>query len=519
MNKKIWDLYKNSKQGINAITAFTITKEVLENDKTIENKIMSIFPFCCKYLGNMPEDYLINSFFLAKESLLVNSISLNENETASEYFSRVIDNIEIGWVNVTNDRHYFRPKNEKPIVKRRDYKGICGFISEISLCLYFYEPNRFVPILFQERFDILMKILDILEIPMPKLPANKDKRGRLLFYNDLCENILQFAKSNDLTSEETCACIYDFALMLLEDANDANTELPEPTNIWLVGGSKEDYKTFLKNPVEGAISAWTCSANTKRGDIIVMYVRSPYSCIQSIWRANIDGVYTPFNYYNSRTEIAKGIIVPYITLDELKTDLHFAHLPIVRKNMQGVNGVQLSAINYKELQRMLTTKGLDVSTLPQLYSPALEFAEHLGNEKDVEKKLLIPLLYKLGYLQTDWTRQLVQKVGRKEKAIPDFVFFPKGEIHFQNAPMIIEAKYNMYSALERTKSYNQALSYARLMKSTTFGICDKDRLIIYKERNGVFSRFKPVFERHWQSLNDDEVFRQLKLLIGREALA
>jgi len=71
----------------------------------------------------------------------------------------------------------------------------------------------------------------------------------------------------------------------------------------------------------------------------------------------------------------------------------------------------------------------------------------------------------------------------------------------------------MSSNIERTKSYNQALSYARLMKSSAFGICDKDRLIIYKEKKGGFDRFSPTFEKHWQSINDAEIFRQLKLLM------
>jgi hypothetical protein len=102
------------------------------------------------------------------------------------------------------------------------------------------------------------------------------------------------------------------------------------------------------------------------------------------------------------------------------------------------------------------------------------------------------------------------------KAIPDFVFFPKGEIYFQNAPMIIEAKYDMSSNLERTKSYNQALSYARMMKSSILGICDKDRLIIYKESGGTFDRFKPFFEKHWESINDAEIFSKLKQIIGRD---
>ncbi|MBK9256413.1 MAG: hypothetical protein IPM42_13080 [Saprospiraceae bacterium] len=274
----------------------------------------------------------------------------------------------------------------------------------------------------------------------------------------------------------------------------------------------------LQNPIKGEKSVWTCNENTKRGDIIVMYVLSPFSSIQSIWRADIDGVYTPFNYYNSRTKVTGGTIIPRITLTELKADPYFSQLGITRKNFQGVNGVQFSANDYKELQRLLKDKDFDISILPQLYRPDLEIEGNLKNEKDVEEKLLIPLLKKLGFAEADWTRQLSQKAGRKEKAIPDFVFLPKGEIHFQNARLVIEAKFDMSSNIEKTKSYNQALSYARMMKSSIFGICDKDRLLIYKEHKGHFDRFKPTFEKHWQNINDAEVFRQLKLLIGKDAI-
>jgi hypothetical protein len=433
---------------------------------------------------------------------------MEQGENATDYFIKLIDNIEI----------YFDEEKKCPLITKKDYKTLCALLPEISLVLYLWvEDVFFFPILFFYNFDVFMKILDVLEIPMPELPAKTDKRGRLLLYNNLNANIMTFAKDNNLTIEETCACIYDFAFMLIEDNNN-ETEMPEPTNIWFTGGSKEDYKIFLKNPVEGEKSVWTCNENTKRGDIIVMYVRTPYSCIQSIWRADIDGVYTPFNYYNSRTRVTNGIVIPHITINELKSDPYFSKLPIVRKNLQGINGIQFSATDYKELQRLLQDKGFDVSVLPQLYNPNLELVGQLKNEKDVEEKLLIPLLNKLGYSETDWTRQLSQKAGRKEKAIPDFVFLPKGEIHFQNAPMIIEAKYDMSSNLERTKSYNQALSYARLMKSSVFCICDKDRLMIYKEKKGYFDRFKPVFEKHWQSINDAEIFRQLKSLIGKKII-
>jgi len=512
MNKNIWNLYKNSERGKKAIELFTIDGE---NDN-LEEKAREIFQKYNEYFGGLEaENYFLDNFFLSLDNIIANDLLIKDDEEVKDYFIRLIDNLEICFVEENSEGKLVKQKDLKPLIIQKDYKTLCAILSEISLSLFYLYPDTFFPILFREQFDVFMKILDVLEIPMPELPAKSDKRGRLIFYNDLTDKIFDFSKANDLTIEETCVCIYDFAFMLLEDDKN-ETEMPEPTNIWLTGGSKEDYKTFLQNPIEGAKSVWTCNENTKRGDIIVMYVRTPYSCIQSIWRADIDGVYTPFNYYNSRARAAKGIVLPPITLNELKSDPYFSQLPIVRKNLQGVNGVQFSANDYKELQRLLKSKGFDVSVLPQLYSPNFEIAGQLKNEKDIEEKLLIPLLNKLGYLETDWTRQLSQKAGRKEKAIPDFVFFPKGETHFQNAPMIIEAKFDMSSNIERTKSYNQALSYARLMKSFVFGICDKDRLIIYKEKKGYFDRFKPVFEKHWQSINDAEIFNQLKQIIGKD---
>ncbi|MDR0872121.1 MAG: restriction endonuclease subunit R [Prevotellaceae bacterium] len=513
MNKNIWNLYKSSARGQKAISLFLFK----ENEDEVE-KAREIFQKTCEYFGGKEiEDYFLENFCLAISNIIADKFEMKENEDAADYFVRLIDNLEIGFTDVDKDGLLFKIKDEIPIVKQKDYKTLCSIMSEISLALYVLFPDAFFPILFREQFDVLMKILDVLEIPLPALPAKTDKRGRLLFYNDLCNEIFKFKEENSLTTEETCACIYDFALMLVEDDKDTEN-LPEPTNIWLTGGSKEDYETFLKEPVAGNKSVWTCNENTKRGDIIIMYVRTPYSCIQSIWRADIDGVFTPFGYYNSRARVTNGIVVPHITLNELKADSYFSQLPITRKNFQGVNGVQFSAKDYQELQRLLTEKGFDVSTLPQLYSPDLKQFADLKNEKDVEEKLLIPVLEKLGYTENDWTRQLSQKAGRKEKAIPDFVFFPKGEIHFQNAPMLIEAKFDMSSNIERTKAYNQALSYARMMKSAIFGICDKDRIVIYKSKNDYFDRFKPTFEKHWQSLNDAETFSQLKKLIGKNII-
>ena len=116
----------------------------------------------------------------------------------------------------------------------------------------------------------------------------------------------------------------------------------------------------------------------------------------------------------------------------------------------------------------------------------MDFGE-IKLEKDVEEKILIPMLKLLGYREEDWTRQLSQKAGRGLKAIPDFVFFPKGEKHF----------------------------------SSIMGICDKERLILYQvDKNGIANRSTPLFEEHWLSIyGDAEVGAKLNKLIGREIIA
>lgn len=515
MNKSIWNLYKNSERGKESIDLFTFD---INNDD-LEIKAKKIFHRYSEYLGGTGgEDYFLDICFNILYNIIADgNLFIEDKEVSNNYFERLIDNLELFEVDENSNGEIVRIENTLPYIKQKDYKSFCSILSELSLILYFYGHSNFYPIFFKVQFDVLLKILDVLGIPIPKLPSKADKRGRLLLYSDLCNLISEFASVNDLTPEETCACIYDFSLLLLEE-NKNPSEMPEPTNIWLTGGSKRDYETFLKSINGNSKSVWSCNESTRRGDIIVMYVVAPYSCIQSVWRADIDGVFTPFDFYNSRSRVSNGIIIPHIKLTELKSDQYFSKQPIVRKNFQGVNGVRFSVSDYIELQRILKDKGFDITLLPQLYNPDLKLVNKLYNEKDVEEELLIPLLNKLGYSEKDWTRQLSQKAGRKEKAIPDFVFMPKGEIHFQNAPMIIEAKFDMSSSVERMKSYNQALSYARLMRSSIFGICDKDRLIIYKEKEGLFDRFTPTFEKHWSSINDGEVFGKLKQIIGIDTI-
>jgi len=239
MNKNFWDLYKNSERGKRAISIFSIQQGDL-----LSKVVEPIYDFCRKFFGDDDEkDNFLNTFFCVYENILVNDIQQNENEPNQIFYERFIDNFELAIIEEGKNGELLKAGSENPIFARKDYKNLCSIVSEISLALYCDFPDQFLPILFPERFDKLMNVLDVLKISLPELPAKSDKRGRLLLYNEINKNIINFAKHNNLTPAETCACIYDFALMMFEEKN-SNTELPEPTNIWLTGGNKEDYRTL-----------------------------------------------------------------------------------------------------------------------------------------------------------------------------------------------------------------------------------------------------------------------------------
>ena len=387
-------------------------------------------------------------------------------------------------------------------------------MADLSVFLYFLHPF-FKPMLCPWNFSFIVRAFEVLEIEFPPYPHSKDYRGFMLWYYDFCEALNAFQAENGFTDEETCACLYDFSEMLMEDA--AEEPLPKPVNVWLTGASKEDYKELEAGLQTGI---WQCNENTRKGDIVVVYAVSPNSCLHSIWRASSEGSFNPFNYRQARSRLTDRVDIPHISLQEMKDDPVFGKLPMLNNNLQGVNGKRLPAWAYQRLLEMIGEKGGDLSAVPVLYEARSWDPGEIRLEKDVEEKILIPCLRDLGYTERDWTRQLRQKAGRSEKAIPDFVFFPHGEAHAEVAPLVIEAKLKMSSERERMEAYKQARSYAKMLDAGILGICDEERLVLF-ERNSrkEFDYTRPRFEAHWAAIAGDvEVHDRLMGLIGADAI-
>ena len=84
MNKNIWNLYKTSEKGKQAITLFTFDSE--KDD--LEIKAKEIFQKYNEYFGGVKvEDYFLDNCFLTIDSIVADKLFLIENESSSDYFT------------------------------------------------------------------------------------------------------------------------------------------------------------------------------------------------------------------------------------------------------------------------------------------------------------------------------------------------------------------------------------------------------------------------------------------------
>ena len=511
MNKQLWNLYKESEKGKACIVLFD--PEIEDTFKGIND----VFEYS-KQWGGENIDAVEDLYFLYVANFSVNKTM--PEEWTRELYAKFIEEYKIIDVYQTDEGEIVFYDDAKAIlISQEKYRIKAANISIMSMAL-FYSYEFFKPILLPQRFDTIQKNCDLLGIELPKIPRTKDYKDYLLYYYDICTVWNEFQKENELTDAEFCACLYDYAPMLQDSTK--FSDLPKPINVWLTGASGKgdfEYLDALGENVDyNKNSIWASNERTHRGDIIIVYCTSPRSYIHSIWRANSAGIFNPFDYYHCRTTVCDGIKTPEISFNDLKSDQYFSQIPIVRKNLQGINGIELTSKDYSELLRLIEEKGGDINIYPKLFEASeIDFGE-IKLEKDVEEKILMSMLKNLGYKEEDWTRQLSQKAGRGLKAIPDFVFFPKGEKHFASAPFVIEVKLDMSLSAEQQNAFSQALSYARMLRSLLMGICDKERLIIYKiDTNGSADRNNPIFEDYWASIYENpEIGAHLNQLIGRE---
>lgn len=281
-----------------------------------------------------------------------------------------------------------------------------------------------------------------------------------------------------MSQYELCAFLYDFA--------------PK-----YIGG----IDIYIINDLPKSNSAYFIGAS------IIMYLKSPISAIDSIWKSVSVGFIDPFFYYYRCTYIAKPVKIDRIPQKQLKEDEFIGKLPIVRKNMQGLNGVELPPSIYN---RILDIYNIDLDRLEFFIG---DQTTDIIKEKDVESKLIIPLLTELGYGESDYIRQLYIKIGNNNHTlIPDFVVNPIVSFGHQSADFLIEAKYFITNSKSLELAKMQARSYSKLLNAKYALIASKEAIRL----TGIIDDYSKTIKKFsWQNLKREDNFHEIYKLLGK----
>lgn len=476
-----WNLYKQSSDGKKAIKEF---------ENAFEN--MSEIDLLCKYNPSISNEFNKEKLADIFETLWAYKVSEYEevNTTSLDEAKKLYEEI-ISW-GVSIEGEYW--------IDSGDFDLTLEVVPEYSILLYYLKPEYFFPILFIRRFFDLNKTADTFNIELPTIPKKTDYKSRCLYYWDLCEVFYKFRIDNNLSPEELCAFLYDYTPNFIPKEK---SNMPQPTQAWFIGG-----KTGIKDAALD-FTFWQANPETKKGDILIHYETSPVSAITCMWIAQTDGVIDPFFHYYSNTYIGNKMQVPHITLKELQADLYFSKHPLIRKKFQGVNGWPMSSEDYSELLRLFKAKGFYTDTLPKLYAPESPKNVSIANERDVEVQLLEYYLNKMDWHENkNFIRQLPIHAGRGHRVFPDYALHYDNKSDYEQAKVLIEAKFYMKNNQDIEEAFKQARSYANILESSIIVLCDKQCLIVYEKKDSFDrDRYKKYY---WGELENPDVFNELK---------
>lgn len=479
-NQYTWNLYKQSPDGQNAIKEFEEA-----NENMTEYDLFSKYnPYSAQFFS---EDYFLDTCGLFWSVIFEEAKEIESIEEAQRfYISLILSGIY--------------DKGGEHIIKEGEYHLMLSANDILSFLLYYFSPEYFIPYLFRSRIFELNQIADAFDIDLPTTPKKSDYKSRCLYYWDLCEVFYKFRIDNNLSPEELCAFLYDYAPnFILKE----KTDMPQPAQAWFIGGKTDEIEKDLD------FTFWQANSETRKGDILIHYETSPISAITCLWIAQTDGVIDPFFHYYSNTYIGNKIEIPHITLKELQTDEYFSKHPLIRKKFQGVNGWPLSSEDYTELLRMIKAKGFDTDSLPKLYAPALPKNVSIIHERDVELQLLEPLLNSMEWYENkNFIRQLPIHAGRGHRVFPDYALHYSDKPDYEQAKVLIEAKLFMRNNHDIEEAFKQARSYANILESSVIVICDKQCLIVY-EKHESFDRDRYT-KYYWEEMENPDKFNELK---------
>lgn len=492
-NQYIWKLYLESR-GKEVVSFFedNFTKKLNFN---YPERIAEFHKVYCPDLTTIQENY----------DILYDSIDFINNN--SPFYKREAEDSSLDIINWLIN--IIKENEESDINVLINFTNL---ISYYSTLLFFEDPELFFPYYFKYNFNFLKLIAEEFGIDLPPVPLKKDYLGRIRYYDEIVKALHKFRKEYDLSPYELCAFIYDFAPNYLGGYQSYIEEYDKPKGAYFIGAGRDDL-VFQRNPnilKDGnGIVLWQCNPETKVGDALAMYMKTPISAINYIWRSVSKGFDDPFFYFYRCAYIADPKKIKPISLKKLRSDRTLKKMGIVRKNMQGVNGTEIIPTDYNHL--------LDIakSDLDRIHFNIDQLIRNYENEKDFELNFLLPLVEKLNYNKKEFQNQLlihVGNAGNSFKLIPDIVLLPELKNNTWNAYAAIEAKYSIKSRKELEEAQNQVKSYCRQLLCKYAVVASPEKIWIMSNKDDFK---KIIFEESVSELNNPDVFRRLFKLLGK----
>lgn len=492
-NRYIFDLYLKSDEGKKC---FSTWEKFLDwnNWKNLDKENLR------KYINTVRHDEY--------EKDLFDEVFDYALEFLTEYY-KGIDNI--GEYEILSDKEIF---NETKIIwdyfvqdltkdlksnEIRDYLNLLS-LPAFTIVFTVVAPQFFIPYFFVGHFYLLEELFKQFDIQLPSLPSQRKYLDRLNYYYDICEAFYSFRKKHNFTFIETFVFLFGFVGNIIKTQT---YEIPPPRKVWISGGSPYEYDEIKKNPSKPTV--WSANINSRPGDLQLIYIWTPVSAITACSTIIHPGYYDPFDYWCHRALVGEfKLFDKPIHFKQLKNDTVWKDKQIVKTNMQGVKNQPLTNKEYLQIKKMLGKNDI----LPHIEEITLLGKNKIADEKDVELKLLEPLLNKLGFITKDWIKQLPLRMGRGERVYPDYALMVdnirKGE---ENAKFLWEAKYKISNENQLFDAFLQAKSYARRLNSIGFGIISLEGVSVFLE-NDKFN-FDRKYQYTWEDLETLDNWNEL----------
>lgn len=515
-NKYIWNLYKDSADGQIALKK-DLSEHVMPSLRGKEAFHCSLH--CVEYEGeNVKEG--------GEHSMEVIDLRDYIRECIQDESIRNLDQAKRVFTKIADEGIIFDLEDEDGkdfgvlygggLEDASAYGEIIDSIEPLTAGLHDAHPEFFVPYFFARRFDVLEKVLKQFSLTIPEVPGKLKKRERALFYLGINEILQEFRSHHGLTPGELNAFLYDFAFKNI-DFSKSDT-LPAPSRVWfIIGGGKNGDAEFMEAADSKTECHWSGNLETRRGDIILMWCTAPKSCLHSIWRATDSGFNDPYFYYFSTVRVGHQVKIPPIPFSEIKNHPLLSQKSTVKGHFQGASGSTFSIEEYNAVLEILAKKKFDVKKLPLAPRSSALKGVDISNERDVEVKLLEPLLLRLGFSSKDWIRQMPIRMGRGERNYPDYVFGAGTNHGEESAVALIECKFSINKSSELKDAFLQAKSYALRLQSNRFTLADKRGLWIFLQREEGFSVDHFSFNT-WEELQHPDLLHELSLLIGKRVI-